>query len=551
MVLLAGLAAPLLGSEATASASTITPHISKVAPASGAPGTVVTITASNLDTATAVSLGGLVLSPTLSPDGTSLEVTVPLGLPTGISTFELSNAGGPFAVARFRVLPVLAVTTSSLPALEAGVAVSVQLGASGGRPPYTFSAASPLPPGLSLSASGLLSGTPRAGGSATIAVVVTDANHLEAQAGLTLGISPGLTVTTASLPDAAAGQPYLVQLAASGGKPPYTWSIASGPIPGGMLLTSGGDLEGIPGLTGTATIEVRVTDSTGLSTTSALQILIAPPPPPPQSLVVATAGARLGVLASSDTAPSFAVPGPGPHAHGRIVAIAAAPRAAGYWIVNSVGHVTAFGDVHSFGSVGRRFLKGRIVAIAADPTGKGYWLLSSVGKVYGFGSARNHGSLRLSSVHRAVGQPESTSPGARAVGIAACPGGLGYWVLSASGRVAAFGSARRLRASKASLKLERALHGARAIAAAPAGLGYWVATASGNVLGFGTATSEGSLTPSTARSKVVAIAAAPRGKGYWLATSSGRIAAFGSARPLQPINPPLPSSGLVGLAAGP
>ena len=69
----------------------------------------------------------------------------------------------------------LAVTTTSLPSAVLGVAYSVQLAATGGVAPYTWAiSAGSLPTGLTLSSTGLLSGTPTASGSFTFTVQVTD-----------------------------------------------------------------------------------------------------------------------------------------------------------------------------------------------------------------------------------------------------------------------------------------------------------------------------------------------------------------------------------------
>jgi hypothetical protein len=56
-------------------------------------------------------------------------------------------------------------------------------------------------------------------------------------------------------------------MTAAGGAPPYKWSIATGPA----WLTideDSGMLQGTPTAPGTATVVVRLTDSTGLTTTS-------------------------------------------------------------------------------------------------------------------------------------------------------------------------------------------------------------------------------------------------------------------------------------------
>jgi hypothetical protein len=47
-----------------------------------------------------------------------------------------------------------------------------------------------------------------------------------------------LTITTSSLPNARVGAPSSATLAATGGTQPYTWSLAGGTLPDGLLLTN-------------------------------------------------------------------------------------------------------------------------------------------------------------------------------------------------------------------------------------------------------------------------------------------------------------------------
>ncbi|QIL71021.1 DUF11 domain-containing protein [Diaphorobacter sp. HDW4B] len=79
----------------------------------------------------------------------------------------------------------LAITTAGFGNLQAGQALSgVQLGASGGSGSYMWSAtdtAQPLPAGLSLSASGLLTGTPTTAGNYNTLVTVTDSGGTSKQ----------------------------------------------------------------------------------------------------------------------------------------------------------------------------------------------------------------------------------------------------------------------------------------------------------------------------------------------------------------------------------
>jgi hypothetical protein len=64
----------------------------------------------------------------------------------------------------------LAISTTSLPGGAVNQAYSTTLSAAGGTAPYTWSLAvnSALPPGLSLSANGQITGTPTSGGSTSL-----------------------------------------------------------------------------------------------------------------------------------------------------------------------------------------------------------------------------------------------------------------------------------------------------------------------------------------------------------------------------------------------
>jgi hypothetical protein len=60
------------------------------------------------------------------------------------------------------------------------------------------------------------------------------------------------------------GQPYATILSASGGVPPYAWSLSSGSsLPGGLTLASDGIISGVPTSGGTFRFIVRARDSAG------------------------------------------------------------------------------------------------------------------------------------------------------------------------------------------------------------------------------------------------------------------------------------------------
>ena len=70
-----------------------------------------------------------------------------------------------------------------------------------------------------------------------------------------------VTITSAQPPDGTQGAPYSHQYTATGGVPPYTWSLASGTLPPGLTLTSGGLLSGTPTTPETYIFTVRADDS--------------------------------------------------------------------------------------------------------------------------------------------------------------------------------------------------------------------------------------------------------------------------------------------------
>jgi large repetitive protein len=188
--------------------------------------------------------------------------------------------------------PPLTVTTTSLPAGTVGAAYSQTLAASGGTGGYTWSVTSgPLPAGLTLSAAGVISGTPAAAGASTFTVQVKDSSGTTATRALSIAINPAaLLLTTTSLPGATAGASYSATLSASGGTGGYTWSVTAGSLPAGLSLSPSGAITGTPSSAGTASFTVQVQDSSGAKAATNLSISVFP------ALTVATASLPLALL---------------------------------------------------------------------------------------------------------------------------------------------------------------------------------------------------------------------------------------------------------------
>jgi len=79
----------------------------------------------------------------------------------------------------------------------------------------------------------------------------------------------------ATFKEAIVGASYSSILTATGGVPPYTWSLQSGALPDGLVLTPGGIVNGSPKSAGIFTFSVGVSDSTGSNSAAILKIAVA------------------------------------------------------------------------------------------------------------------------------------------------------------------------------------------------------------------------------------------------------------------------------------
>ncbi len=207
---LTAIARDTAGNTTTSSPVSVTvdntpPTVNITAPVSGATvsGTV-TISATASDNTGGSGIAGV----QFQVDGTNVgaeDTSAPFSFPWNSAT--VSNGSHILtAVARDAVgntTPSSAVTvtvsnpptisTTTLPAATVGVAYSQALTATGGTPPYTWSRVSgTLPAGLTLSAGGVISGTPTTQGTSTFTVRVTDAAAVtdDQQLSLTVNAPP-------------------------------------------------------------------------------------------------------------------------------------------------------------------------------------------------------------------------------------------------------------------------------------------------------------------------------------------------------------------------
>lgn len=222
-----------------------------------------TIDVSDLTTGSgALAAGAKVLVGTY-PGGTSPE--------TSANNFALEEIDQPLSI----------VTGATLPGGIQGVSYSVTLSATGGRSPYDWTITSGgLPGGLNLAGDGEISGTPSAAGTFSFTATVTDDLGTDEARAFTLVIAAtDVSITTASaLPDGIVGGTYSQTLASTGGTAPYSYALESGSLPGGVNLSSAGEISGVPGDDGVSTFAVTVTDANGLEDTKSFTLEVVSSP---------------------------------------------------------------------------------------------------------------------------------------------------------------------------------------------------------------------------------------------------------------------------------
>lgn len=161
--------------------------------------------------------------------------------------------------------PTIDVNPKSLTAVV-NSSVNLQLNATGGKPPYTFTLRSAsMPAGLTLSSSGLISGTPTNVLTQNIDIDVRDSNHCSAPLRMAINIvaCPVVTVSPTSLPSGTAGVLYTQTFSSSGGTAPYSYGTNISALPPGLLFNTSGSLSGTPTTPGTYNFIVRSNDAGG------------------------------------------------------------------------------------------------------------------------------------------------------------------------------------------------------------------------------------------------------------------------------------------------
>lgn len=184
-----------------------------------------------------------------------------------------------------------------------------------GQPVPAFAVTSgTLPAGLTLSPGGVLSGAvTNAFTTRTITVAATNGVtpvRTNASQTFTLSASVLLSISTASpLTGGTTGSSYTQTLAATGGQGPYAWSLSSGSLPTGLVL-SGDTISGTPLAAGTFNFTIAVTDSASATTSKNFTILVTNP----TALSVVTPSLPAAVVGTQYSQTLAAVSGIAPYA---------------------------------------------------------------------------------------------------------------------------------------------------------------------------------------------------------------------------------------------
>ena len=241
------------------------------------------------------------------PAGLTLTAAgVLAGTPTtaGTSTFTIggTDANGCVASVAYTIVvaaapppppvcPTITLSPPTLPGGTVGIAYSQTIAGSGGTAPYSFGVtAGTLPAGLTLTAAGVLAGTPTTAGTSTFTIGGTDANGCVGSVAYTIVVAaapppppvcPTITLSPPTLPGGTVGIAYSQTIAGSGGTAPYSFGVTAGTLPAGLTLTAAGVLAGTPTTAGTSTFTIRGTDANGCVASVAYTIVVAAAPPPP------------------------------------------------------------------------------------------------------------------------------------------------------------------------------------------------------------------------------------------------------------------------------
>ena len=171
--------------------------------------------------------------------------------------------------------------------------------------PYSFVATGNVPPGLSLSTAGRLSGTPSRAGTYTFTVSAS-VGGCSGSASFTLRIAcpPGsqISFSPSSLPRGAVGVGYAARIDVSGGRAPYRFRYPGG-LPPGLSPSESATavtLTGTPSVPGTFIVTLEAEDDGGCVNAAALSLSVTAVPEPDLQVTIDDGGVAWGDIPADE-----------------------------------------------------------------------------------------------------------------------------------------------------------------------------------------------------------------------------------------------------------
>lgn len=218
---------------------------------------------------------------------------------TTTPNFTVTDSNGK-SVAKVLTLKIMAppsITTSVLPNISVGSAVSLPIAATAPNSDAYTIATSALPAGLTFNnATNAIEGTPTVIGAFSFGVTVTDTvTQLTATKTLSLTINDNAITFAPVLPKGVAGTAYpATSIAASGGYGAFTYAVTGGALPTGLSVT-GNTISGTPSTAGSYNFILTATDSLGTSQQFNGSILVDPATASVADFTVAVSSSTLTV----------------------------------------------------------------------------------------------------------------------------------------------------------------------------------------------------------------------------------------------------------------
>ncbi len=170
------------------------------------------------------------------------------------------------------------ITTTSIPRATLTQSYSTTVSQTGSVNPVFTNPGGGMPPGLTLSSAGLISGIPNTAGTYTFLVrmqdAVTSATDTR-QFTVNAASTPTFTMSTPSPNEATVDTSMFIGVTPSGGSSPYTLSLLSGSLPEGLFFQNFGSsigISGFPLITANQTFTILLTDADGRTASAAYTI---------------------------------------------------------------------------------------------------------------------------------------------------------------------------------------------------------------------------------------------------------------------------------------